>query len=54
MIDMAKMNLAKPVKLKFNGILAKYIESLVVREKKLRAENQEKEERSPERLVPLF
>lgn len=41
MIDQAKMNLAKPVKLKFNGILAKYIEKLVVREKKLRAEKQE-------------
>ena len=36
MIDQVKYNLATPVKLKFNGILSKYVEGLRKREEHLR------------------
>ena len=36
MIDQTKVNLGQPVKFKFNGILAKYIDGIKKRENRLR------------------
>ena len=37
MIDQTKVNLGQPVKFKFNGILAKYVDGIKKRENKLRS-----------------
>ena len=37
MIDQTKVNLGQPVKFKFNGILAKYIEGIKKRENRSRS-----------------
>lgn len=54
MIDQTKVNLGQPVKFKFNGILAKYIDGIKKRENRLRnAELTELEQAEAEQAATM-